>query len=107
MEHTFAELQKKKVADLREIAEGIEHDVLHGYTTMHKDQLLKALCTALGIEGHEHHDVVGIDRRTIKLQIREHKAKRDAALEAHDHVELKRVRRKLHRLKRRIRAATV
>ncbi len=107
MEHTFEELEKKKVADLREIAEGIEHDLLHGYTTMHKDQLLKALCTALGIEGHEHHDVVGIDKRAIKLQIRELKAKRDAALEAHDSVELKRVRRKIHRLKRRVRAATV
>ena len=107
MEHTFEELQKKKVADLREIAEGIEHDVLHGYTTMHKDQLLKALCTALGIEGHEHHDVVGVDKRAIKQQIRELKAKRHAALQAHNHAELKLVRRKLHRLKRKIRAATV
>ncbi len=107
MEHTFEELHKKKVADLREIAEGIEHDALHGHTTMHKDQLLKALCTALGIEAHEHHDVVGIDKRAIKLQIRELKAKRDAALQAHDHAELKLVRRKLHRLKRKIRAATV
>ncbi len=107
MEHTFEELEKKKVAELREIAEGIEHDALHGHTTMHKDQLLKALCTALGIEAHEHHDVVGIDKRAIKLQIRELKAKRDAALQAHDHAELKLVRRKLHRLKRKIRAATV
>ncbi len=107
MEHSFEELRKKKVADLREIAEAIEHDALHGHTTMHKDQLLKALCTALGIEAHEHHDVVGIDRRAIKLQIRELKAKRDAALQAHDHAGLKLVRRKLHRLKRKIRAATV
>ncbi len=107
MEHTFEELRKKTVADLREIAEGIEHDALHGHTTMHKDQLLKALCTALGIEAHEHHEVMGIDKRAIKLQIRELKAKRDAALQAHDHAELKLVRRKLHRLKRKIRAATV
>ncbi len=107
MEHSFEELRKKTVAELREIAEGIEHDALHGHTTMHKDPLLKALCTALGIEGHEHHDVVGIDKGAIKLQIRELKAKRDAALQAHDHAELKLVRRKLHRLKRKIRAATV
>ncbi len=107
MEHTFEELHKKTVADLREIAEGIEHDALHGHTTMHKDQLLKALCTALGIKAHEHHDVVGIDKRAIKLQIRELKAKRDTALQAHNHAELKLVRRKLHRLKRKIRAATV
>ncbi len=52
MEHTFEELHKKTVADLREIAAGIEHDALHGHTTMHKDPLLKALCTALGIEAH-------------------------------------------------------
>ena len=107
MEHTFDELNNMKVADLRTIAEGIEHDAVHGYTTMHKDHLLKALCTALGIETHEHHDIVGIDKRALKLQIRELKAKRDAALEAHDHAELKLVRRKLHRLKRRLRAATV
>ena len=107
MEHSFEELHKKTVADLREIAAGIEHDALHGHSTMHKDPLLKALCTALGIEAHEHHDVVGIDKRALKLQIRELKAKRDTALQAHDHAELKLVRRKLHRLKRKMRAATV
>lgn len=107
MEHTFEELKKKKVADLRVIAEGIDHEALHGYTTMHKDQLLPALCTALGIEAHEHHEVVGLDKRAMKVQIRELKAKRDALLEAHDHEQLKRVRRQIHHLKRKIRAATV
>ena len=107
MEHTFEELKKKKVADLREIAEEIDHAAVHGHTTMHKDQLLKALCLALGIEGHEHHEVVGVDKAAIKAQIRELKSKRDVALEARNKLELKQVRRRIHRLKRRLRAATI
>ena len=59
MKHTYEDLHGKTVAELREIAEGIEHEGLHGYTTMHKEELLPALCTALGIEAHEHHEVVG------------------------------------------------
>jgi hypothetical protein len=35
------------------------------------------------------------------------RAERAKALEAHDHVQLKAIRRQLHRLNRRIRAATV
>ena len=47
--------------------------------------------------------VVGIDKKAIKGQIQELKKKRAAALEAHDHTELKRVRRRIHRLKRKMR----
>jgi hypothetical protein len=107
MAHTFEELKSKTAAELREIAEGIEHDAVHGYTSMHKEQLVHAICTALDIEEHVHHEVVGIDKRAIKTQIRELKAQRDAALEAHDYATLKLVRRKIHLLKRKIRAATV
>lgn len=107
MAHTYEELHGKTVAQLREIAEGIEHDALHGYTTMHKPELIKALCTALGIEAHEHHEVVGVDKAAVKAQIRELKAQRAKALEAHDSKELKQIRRKIHRLKRTLRAATV
>jgi hypothetical protein len=107
MEHTFHELKTKTVAQLREIAAEIEHEVLHGHTTMHKGDLVQALCTALGIEAHEHHDVVGVDKRPLKKQIRGLKAERDAALEAGDHARLKLVRRRIHRLKRKIRKATV
>jgi hypothetical protein len=74
---------------------------------MHKDELLKALCKVLGIEAHEHHDVVGINKSQIKAQIRELKVQRDALMEAHDHRQLKLVRRKIHHLKRRIHKATV
>jgi hypothetical protein len=107
MAHTFEELNQMTVAQLREIAKGLEHEAVHGYSTMHKDRLLGAVSSALGVETHEHHDVVGVDKRTIKARIRELKATRDAALEAHDHAQLRAVRRKIHRLKRKIRAATV
>lgn len=107
MSYTFEELHAKTVAQLREIATGIEHDALSGYTTMHKEDLLQALCTALGIEAHVHHEVVGIDKAKIKAQIRELKQQRDSAVASGDKKELKQIRRRIHRLKRKIRRATV
>ena len=107
MEHTFAELKKKTVADLREIAKEIEHDALKGRSTMHKEQLLQALCEALGIDAHEHHETVGIDKKQIKAQIKELKVQRDVALESRDHKKLKLTRRKIHRLKRTIRRSMI
>ena len=104
---SFDELQKKTVAQLREIASELEHDAVKGYTQMHKATLLHAVCVALGLEEYLHHNVVGVDKRTIKTRIRSLKTERDAALAAGDHVELKRVRRQIHRLKRQIRTATV
>ncbi|MCP4660873.1 MAG: hypothetical protein GY856_36185 [bacterium] len=106
MEHTFEELKHKTVAQLREIAQGIEHDAVHGYSTMHKEELLPALCTALDIDTHVHHDVVGINKRKVKARIRDLKVERDAALEARDKKRLKVALRKIHRLKRTIRRAT-
>ncbi len=108
MAHTYEELHKMKVGQLREIAEGLgDVDELHGFLTMHKHELLPALCKVLGIEAHEHHEAVGIDKAGIKAQIRELKLKRAAALEAKDHAELKAMRHKIKRLKRKIRRATV
>ncbi len=106
-EHTYEELKDKTVAQLREIAAGIEHEAVQGYSTMHKEPLLHAICTALGVVEHEHHEVVGIDKTQVKRRIRALKAERDAALRAHDHDELKRIRRRIRLLKRRIRRATV
>ena len=106
MDYTFEQLKHKTVAELREIAKGIEHEALQGYTQMNKEHLLVAISKALGIK-HEHHDVVGVDKRAIKSSIRELKKKRDEALAAHDHSQLKVVRRTIHRLKRQIRKATV
>ena len=106
MAYTYEELKHKTLADLREIAKGIEHDAVQGYTQMNKDHLLQALANALGIQ-HEHHDVVGIDKRSIKARIRELKTQRETAIAAHDRAQLKVVRRTMHRLKRRIHKATV
>ena len=66
MSHTFEELKHTRVADLREIAKDVDHDALRGYSTMHKEELVQALCTALGIEAHVHHEVVGIDKAAVE-----------------------------------------
>jgi hypothetical protein len=105
-ELTFEQLRHKTLAELREIAKGIEHEAVQGYTQLNKEHLVVALSKALGIK-HEHHDVVGIDKSSIKARIRQLKTQREAALAAHDHAQLKTVRRTIHRLKRRIHKATV
>lgn len=106
MAFTYEELKHKTVAELREIAKDIEHEAVQGYTQLNKEHLLVAISKALGLK-HEHHDVVGVDKTSIKARMRELKTKREAALAAHDHAQLKVVRRTLHRLKRRIHKATV
>lgn len=106
MAYTFEELKHKTLAELREIAKGTDHEAVQGYTQLNKEHLVVALSKALGIQ-HEHHAVVGIDKSSIKSRIRELKTQRAAALAAHDHAQLKVVRRTIHRLKRRIHKATV
>ena len=106
MAQTYDELHKKTVAQLRQIAKEMDHDALHGYSTMHKHDLVLALCTALGIDAHEHHDVIGIEKAKIKAQIKALKLKRDTALEAHDPAQLKEIRHRIKRLKRKIHKAT-
>jgi len=106
MEYTFEQLKHMTVADLREIAKGIEHEAVQGYTQLNKEHLVVAIAKALGIK-HQHHDVIGVDKAAIKSRIRELKQKREAALAAHDHKQLKVVRRTIHRLKRQIHKATV
>jgi len=107
MEHTFKELKHSTVAQLREIASGIEHEAVKGYTQLNKDHLLEAICKALNLDMHEHHEVVGIDKSKIKNQIKALKKDRDKFLEAHDHKELKRVRKDIKKLKNKLRSATV
>ena len=106
MAHTYEELKHKTVAELRDIAKDLDHEAVQGYTQLNKEHLIAALAKALGIQ-HVHHDVVGVDKASIKARIRELKNKRATALAAHDHKELKVVRRTIHRLKRRIHKATV
>jgi len=107
MAYTHQELKHKTLAELRDIAKDIENEAVQGFTQLNKEHLVVALCKALNIEMHEHHDVVGIDKAAIKSRIKGLKQKRDAALVAHDRAQLKKVRRGIHRLKRQIHKATV
>ena len=106
MAYTIEQLKHKTLAELREIAKGIEHEAVQGYTQLNKEHLVVAISKALGLQ-HEHHDVVGVDKAAIKARLRELKKKREEALTAHDHAQLKVVRRTMHRLKRQIHKATV
>lgn len=107
MSHTYEELKHKTVAELREIAKGVEHEAVQGYSQLNKDHLLVALCKALGLEAHAHHHAVGIDKAAIKIKIRELKKKRDEILASKDRAGLKVVLSHIHSLKRTIRRATV
>ena len=107
MAYTHNELRHKTLAELRDIAKDIQHDAVQGYTQLNKDHLVAAICKALGIEMHEHHDVIGIDKAAIKSRIKALKTKRNEAITAHDRAALKKARRGIHRLKRQIHKATV
>ena len=107
MAHTYEELKHKPLTELREIAAGIEHEAVQGYTQLNKDHLLVALCTALGVDMKAHKEVKGIDKAAVKARIKEWKGKRDAALEAHDRKALKVALDQIHHLKRTMRKAMV
>jgi len=98
--YTYHELKGKTIQELREIAK----DSVQGSSQMNKDHLLPALCKALGVEAHEHHEASGIDKPAIKAKMKELKAKRAAAIATHDSVAIKSVRRHIHSLNRQIRA---
>lgn len=105
--HSYDKFKHSTVVQLREIAKGIEHEALKGYTQLNKDHLITALCKALNLETHAHHEARGIDKSKYKAQLRALKKERHAALEAHDHEKLHVIRRHRHSLMHRIRAATV
>ena len=105
MAHTYDELKKKTIAELRDIAKGVENqEAVQGFSQLNKEHLLPALCKALGIDTFGHHHVEGIDKAGIKAKMRELKKQRDAAIEKHDADVLKGIRRQIHRLNRQIRA---
>ena len=104
MAYTYHELKEKTIAELREIAKGVQSEHVQGYSQMNKDHLLPALCRALGIDYHEHHSVSGIDKAGIKAKIRALKKQRGEALETHDAAQLRSIRRQIHHLNHQIRA---
>jgi hypothetical protein len=108
MVHTFEELKHKTVAELRDIAAGIQHEALQGYSQLNKEHLLVQLCKALNITMLTHHKVaVGEAKVKIKSKIKELKVKREEVLKAGDHKALKHLRRRMHFLKRNLRKASV
>lgn len=109
MAQTYEELKGKTIDELREIAKGLEHEAVKGYTQMNKDHLLPALCKALGIESHKHphHAAVGIEKSKLKARMHAIKGEKQKAIAGSDRKKLKALRREYHRLNRRIRAASV
>jgi hypothetical protein len=105
---TYEELHKKTVAELREIAKGLPHEAVQGYTQMNKEHLLPAICQALGIDTHAHHHLEsGFDKAKIKARMRELRHQRDEAAQTGDTNRLHAIRREWHSLNHRIRAHTV
>ncbi len=105
MPHTYEELKKKTVAELREIAKDIQHDAVQGFTQMNKDHLLPAICTALGIDAHEHHAAALAQKAGVKAKMRALKAERDKALGHGDPDRLHQIRREYHALNHELRAS--
>jgi len=101
----FAELKKKTVAQLKEMAG--EHPDISGVSGMKKDQLLDALAEKLGIDNEAAAPkTTGKPKKkkargkgAIKKKLRELKAQRDKALEQKDAAALRKVRRQMHRQK--------
>jgi hypothetical protein len=104
---TYEDLKKKTVAELRDMAKGLTHEAVQGYTQMNKEHLLPALCKALGIEHLHHHVEDGFDKSKIKVRMKMLRAERDKALAAHDSAKLKAFRAELHSLNHRIRGHLV
>lgn len=107
MEYTYKDLKQKTVAQLREIAAGIEHEAVQGYTQLNKEHLIDAMCVALGIEKHEHHEIVGVNKPKLKLEIRKLKKEKEKAITAKNYAELKNIRFEIKKLKNKLRRAMV
>lgn len=105
MTHTYEELKKKTVAQLRDLAKELQHEAVQGYTQMNKDHLLPALCKALGIDAHEHHAAVAAEKTAIKTKMRAIKAACEVAAAEGDHGRLHRLRRQYHELNHLLRAS--
>ncbi len=99
-EYKYEQLKDMKVTELRDIAKDVT-PAIEGYTTMHKDHLLPALCKALNI--HIHHAAQGTEKTRIKGLIRKIKTRRDEAMAKKDLKQQALAREQIHTLKRRLR----
>jgi protein-arginine kinase activator protein McsA len=103
MSYTYEQLNQMTVAELRKIADGIDHEAVHGHITMHKEKLLPAICKALNIDTHAHHKVLGVDKSVMKAEIKSWKKKRQEAITNKDYVKLGEIRQHIHDLKGKLR----
>jgi hypothetical protein len=104
MAHTYDELKHKTVAELREIAKGLAHDAVQGYTQMNKEHLLRAICKALGLDSHEHHITSAAGKSQVKARMREIKLAIDGGT-IDDNDRLHALRREYHHLNHDLRVA--
>jgi hypothetical protein len=107
MAYTYDALKAMTIAELRDIAKGLDAESVRGWSQMNKDHLLPALARALSIDTHAHTHVEGIDKNSLKARLHKLKADREQALADGDHARLRALRRERHRLNRRIRAHVV
>jgi len=107
MTYTYQDLKTKTVAQLREIASQLDSEAVKGYTQLNKEHLLAALCQALQIDQHKHHQIVLQNKTEIKSKIRELKKERDEAIANHDRAKLIRVREQIRSLKHRLHRSMV
>jgi hypothetical protein len=98
MAHTYEELRKKTIAELRDIAKELSHEAVQGYSQLNKDHLLPALCTALGIDAHVHHAAHGEAKQIARARLKALRERREQAIAAHDHETLKTIRREYHHI---------
>ena len=105
MATTYKELKHMTLEKLREMAAGIEHDAVKGYTQMNKDHLAKSICDAMGIDTHEHHHTLIEGKTDIKSQIRQLKKERAGAVQAREKERLETIRHQIKGLKKKLRKA--
>jgi hypothetical protein len=105
MAHTYEELKKKTIAELRDLSKELNHPAVQGYSQMNKEHLLPALCRALGIDAHEHHAATGALKFVTREKMREIRKLKADAQQAGDHERLKALRRQYHHLNHKLREA--
>ncbi len=105
MAHTYEELKKKTVAELRDIAKDIQHEAVQGASQMNKEHLLPAICKALGIEAFEHHAAASAEKGKLKARMRALKAERSKLAGSGDSEKLHALRREYHMLNHSLRTS--
>ena len=107
MTYTHHDLKAKTLAELKEIAAGIDDEAVKGYSQMNKEHLVKQLCAVLKIDVHEHHAAKIPEKTSFKAQIKALKQERDKLMGTHDHKRLGEIREQIGRLKHKLRRAAV